>query len=142
MSSGLETADVIEPWLWATLTSDPQLTALVGGNIINAAADQGDPPYVVFNLVSARDVRGVGTTRVQVDCIYQVKAVVAGSSFDAAAAIARRVFVLLETPQTVSTPAGALTCTREQIVQFPDTQDGAQYRHVGGLFRLRTHSTL
>lgn len=143
MSFGVETVQVVEPWLYGQLAGDPTLVDMVGGLIVNAAEDalEGSPPaYVVFSFSSARDVLGNAGQRVQVDCIYTVKAVVRGGNYDPAVPIFGRVCDLLVTDQTVSTGAGDLTCIRESIIQYPERQDGATFRHLGGTFRVRVNS--
>lgn len=153
-STGVETAEVVEPWLWDLLETDRESGALgtLGVEAVVNTATTGDDPdsgtdqpgvdrWVVFTLVSARDVRGVGLVRSQVDAIYQVKAVVTGESFDPARAIFARICQLIETPETVTTESGSLTCHRETITQYPELQDGTHYRHLGGTFRVRTSAT-
>ncbi len=145
MSTGLETADVIEPWIYERLTGDPQLMSLVGGWVINTATDEDAPPdvdlYVVFSFVSARDITTVGGGRAQVDCLYQVKAVGRGSSYDPPAAALRRVLAVLEVPATVSTGTGDLTCVRRSLLQYAERESGAQYRHVGAQCHIRSNSS-
>lgn len=143
MSTGVETTQIVEPWLYSTLAADPSLTELVGGLIINATAEEmeNDPDnHVVFSFASSRDIRGIGTTRVQVDCIYLVKAVVRGQSYTPATPIFARIDALLSVDGTVSTEAGDLTCVRETITQYPERQDGAHFRHLGGTYRIRVNS--
>lgn len=144
MSTGIETDDIIEPWLWDRLNGDPTLAAMVGA-VVNASTEESltdlGTSYVVFSFASARDVRGVGTTRVQVDSIYLVKAVVKGQDYAPARDIMKRVDALLGVDQTVSTSTGDLTCTRETIVKYPERQDGQSFRHLGGTYRIRANST-
>lgn len=146
MSAGVETIDVVEPWLYATLTGDATLTGLVGQAIIGTlSGDAVAPPYVVFSHVSSRDVLGTGGVRTQVDCLYTVKAVARAASWDAVRPIAARVGVLLggadpTVVRTVTTANGDLTCVREGIVQYPEVTEGAQYRHLGATWRIRANS--
>lgn len=145
MSTGIETTEIVEPWLYGVLSGDAQLMDMVDHRLINASSDEtteaGWDAYLEFSFVSSRDIRGAGLHRVQVDSIYLVKAVVKGGSYDPATAIMSRATRLLETPETVSTPGGDITCTRETITQYPELQDGTQYRHLGGSFRIRANSS-
>lgn len=142
MSTGMETVEVVEPWLFQRLWGDAALRALVGDSIINTLA-MGDvaTPYVVFSLSSARDIAGTGAVRTQVDCIYNVKAVAAGASWTPVLTIAKRLEALLDTSLlgTQSIPAGDLTCTRETVIEYPELVDGTQYRHLGGAWRIRAN---
>lgn len=146
MSSGVETIEVVEPWLYARLSGDAALAALVGDNIVGTLSDGAVvPPYVVFSHVSSRDITGTGGVRTEVDCLYTVKAVARGSSWSVVRPIATRLGVLLggadpTVVTTSTTPAGDLTCVREGIVQYPEVADGAQYRHLGATWRIRANS--
>lgn len=142
MSDGIETVEVVEPWLFARLWGDEALRAMVGENVVGTlSAGDLEPPYVVFSHVSGRDVLATGGIRVQVDCLYTVKAVGRGASWDVVTPIARRLDALLhEDGSTVTTPAGDLTCVREGVVQYPEVREGAQFRHLGGTYRIRANS--
>lgn len=143
MSEGIETTEVVEPWLFAVLSGDEQLMALVDGNLWNTteATESRPDAWLEYAYVSSRDILSVGGGRVQVDAIYQVKAVVRSASYDPATTIASRATRVLEQGSTVSTPAGDLTCTRESIIQYPELQDGTSFRHLGGTYRIRANSS-
>jgi hypothetical protein len=142
VSSGLETVEVVEPWIWATLHGDAALAALVGERIVNALEDvEVATPYVVFTLASPRDIQVTGGVRTEVEAIYDVKAVTKGASWSAVAPIARRLDELLVTEHTVTTPTGTLTCRRDRIIQYPERTEGVQLRHLGGVYRIRASST-
>ena len=145
MSAGIETTEVVEPWLYARLSGDATLMGLVGGVLVNARSDEAVPrgtaAWLEYAFVSSRDIRTVGGGRAQVDAIYQVKAVVRGGSYDPATSIFSRATRLLELTGTVTTTAGSLTCTRETIIQYPELQDGTSFRHLGGTYRVRANSS-
>lgn len=139
MSSGIETVDVIEAWLYDTLSSDAALTALVGDRVVGTLAPGDVPtPYVVFFLSSASDVSAVPTIRIQVDAIYTVKAVGDGAAWGQVRDIAARVDELLHGVNT-TTSNGQVSCVRQSIVQYAEVNQGTQYRHLGGLFRVRAN---
>lgn len=143
MSSGIETDDIIEPWLFATLSGDVELMGLVDQYLINAAEDQAPTEvdaYLLYSLSSARDVRGVAV-RQQVDSLYLVKAVVRGGSYDPASVIMRKVDALLSVEGSVTTTGGSLTCTRETITKYPERSDGVSYRHLGATYRILASSS-
>ena len=142
MSEGIETVDIIEPWLYGLLTGDTALAALVGDRIIGTLSDGAvDPPYVVFFLASPRDITAVGGIRVQVEALYTVKAVARASSWNAVRPIAARLDTLIRGDgKTVTTTKGHLTRVRDVIVQYPETTDGVQYRHLGASWRIRANS--
>jgi hypothetical protein len=137
----IETVDIIDPWIYSVLSGDATLTGLVGGTagiISTLAPGSVTPPYVVFFLASARDILAVGGIRVQVDSLYTVKAVTTAASWGSVRTIARRIDFLLNKPgQVVTTAAGSLSCVRESVVQYPEVDQGTQYRHAGGQYRIR-----
>lgn len=142
MSSGVETVDVIDPWLWSRLTGDATLMGLVGGQekVVGTLAHAAvDPPYVAFFLSSARDIYTVPQIRVQVDAIYTVKAVTVGASWEVTGPLAARIDELLD-GVNVTTPNGTLSCVRDGIVQYAEVEQATQYRHLGATFRIRANS--
>jgi len=143
MSTGIETVDIIDPWLYATLSGDAQLVELVGQNI-GGPLLVGDvaPPYVTWSEPSVRDVTAQDGGRIWVDTIYTVKGVAATASWDDVAPIARRIDALLHGERGVehTSAAGHITSVREGVVQYGEQADGQQYRHLGGRFRIRAHS--
>ncbi len=141
MSTGVETLEVVEPWLWSLLSTDAVLAGLVANRIVGTLAEgEVDAPYVVWTMASARDVRGVGQVRQQVDCIYNIKGVTTGASWSAVVPIAKRLDALLTTAGTVSTVGGDLVCTREGVIQYAEVLEGSQFRHLGASWRIRANS--
>lgn len=136
----IETVEIADTWLYGTLSADGALAALVGDRVSGTLS--GTPlgtPYVTFLCQSAVDILGVGGQRISVDTLYEVKGVAQASSWDDVLPIARRISVLLHRPGEVMqvSGAGSLTCTRERMIQYPEVDDGVQYRHLGAIFRIR-----
>jgi hypothetical protein len=144
--SGIETADLIEPWLYSTLSRDPVLTGLLPpGNVYGALTpDEIFGVYVTFSLMSLRDVRGVGKARFSVDTIYLVKAVEQTTTQDNLVPVFRRIDALLDGAH-YDGPEGSLDCIRETVISHPQViSDAGQVRgggqsfwHLGGNFRIR-----
>lgn len=144
MSTGIETVDIVDPWLWNGITTIPGL-GLPVSNVINGASDvlEMTPPYIVFNLQAQRDVQQMAGVRVWANCIYLVKAVVRGGNYDPARTLFRKVDAWLTDEgmhKTHQTAAGDISCVREAIIQYPEVLDGAQYRHLGGRYRILANS--
>ena len=135
----IETTGIVEPWLWDTLSADTTLMGLVNDTLSGTLSSEALPvPYVTFLMQSSRDVGGTGGTRISTDNLYIVKGVTQGASWDDGEPIAERIDFLLHRPSAVMTSgSGSLTCIREQIVQYPEQQEGLQYRHLGGIYRIR-----
>jgi len=140
VSSGVETAEIIEPWLYATLAGDPSLAALVGDRIFGALTpDELSDPYVTFALTSARDIAGIGTARILVDALYTVKAVAQTTSLDDVRPIAARIDALLQ-GATADTPGHVLSVTRRNTISYPEVSRGVPFLHLGAVFRVEAHS--
>lgn len=135
----IETVGIIETWLWDTLSADATLMGLVDNSLSGTLSSEAlTVPYVTFLMQSSRDVVGNAGQRISTDNLYVVKGVTQSGSWDDGEAIAERIDALLHRPSAVMTSgSGSLTCIREQIVQYPEVQDGIQYRHLGGIFRIR-----
>jgi hypothetical protein len=145
VSDGIETVDIIDPWLWSTLRSDATLLGMLPGHsdssIISTLAVGGvSAPYVAFFCSSPRDILAVGGIRVDVEAVYTVKAVGEGASWNSVRAIARRIDFLLH-GRDVDTPNGHISCRREMVIQYAEVDAGTQFRHLGGTFRIRAYST-
>jgi len=126
--------------LWATLSGDTALGSLVGQENISGtlAPELMNPPYVAWLCQSTADVTGNAGQIISVDTLYEVKTVAQTSSWDDVRAIARRLHVLLHRPGAVITVNnGSLSCNRDRIIQYPEVDGGVQYRHLGGIYRIR-----
>lgn len=140
MPGEIETVDIVEPWLWTTLSSDGVLIGIIGADNIagTLAPDLLDPPYVAWLCQSTRDILGNAGQIIAVDTLYEVKAVAQTSSWDDVRPAARRVHELLHRPnEVVTADVGSLSCVRERIIQYPEVDGGVQYRHLGGIYRIR-----
>jgi hypothetical protein len=139
VSTGYETLDIIEPWLIEVLKNAVLPTELVN-TVINAQTTEVvNPPYLLISHVSSRDIRGVGTVRIDTDNLYLIKAVHRSNSFVQGRAVMRVVDAALQ-GTIASTTHGSITCVRETSMHYPETLDGAQYMHVGANYRIRAAS--
>lgn len=127
----------VDAWLDTTLRNDPVLSSLINGRVYNTLAPTDAPlPYVVWSYQGGSDVAAIGTQRVFVRCVYQVRAVGTGSSYVPLRNIADRVDVVLH-GATGSVPGGRiLSVAREQVVQLLEVIDGIMVRYLGGLYRV------
>lgn len=140
MSAVIETVEIVDKWLYSTLTGDATLTGLVGGRISGTLSDQVLAlPYVHFSLQSDRNIIALGGETIVVDCRYLVKAVGKTSSWSTILPIARRINQLVHRPYETFQVAGvgSLSTHRDSIVQQAEIDSGIQYRHLGGIYRIR-----
>jgi hypothetical protein len=138
------TTEVIEPWLYQVLSTDAELISLVGDRVSGTLSGELlGTPYVTFLLQDHGDVQGVGGEEIMGDCLYMVKAVDRAGGWDTVNPIVRRIHALLHRPHTnVSLSNGSLTTIRERIIQYPEVQEGVQYRHLGGIYRIQASHDL
>lgn len=134
---------LVESFIYDKLSSDATLTAAVGGRIYSYVAPaRTATPYVVFNAQSPGfDVMGVGTARVMLNCLYQVKVVVQDASFSKATDAANRIDALLHGAMGYPSGGEVLGCVREGPLAYAEVSDGIEYRHLGGLFRIWVQET-
>jgi hypothetical protein len=135
----IETVEIAEEWLYATLSADGTLAGLVGDRITGTLSPELlVMPYVTFLMQSSRDVSAVGGIRISTDNLYLVKAVGQTSTWDDLKPIASRIDYLIHRPGSVMVEGtGSLTCTRERVHQMAEVDEGLQYRHLGGVYRIR-----
>jgi hypothetical protein len=143
----------VDRWLYQTLSQDTVLGDLVHGRIYGYLAPPGATlPYVVYSHQSGRDVRALGPTRIMTDMVYQIKAIGSGGSFAPLKSIVDRLDDLLQgaagvviDPRSDIMTRGlagqlirrhVLMCVREQPIAYVEVEDGMQYRHLGGLWRI------
>lgn len=128
----------VHQWLRTLLTADATLTGLVSTRIYGDLAPQGVTlPFVVYNWQGGNDVRGLGTARIMVNGLYQVKVIDrALSGMTNTVAIADRLDTLLQGASGSVIDGAVLACVREQPLAYVETEAGEHYRHLGGLYRV------
>lgn len=132
----------IDEWLYTLLSADTELNAVVDDRVYGYVAPQGAAmPFVLFAYQGGRDVRGVGPSRIMASALYQVKVVGEGASFSGLEAIADRLDALLQGASGSVTDGAVLMCVREQPIVYVEVDNGVQYRHLGGLWRIIAQAT-
>lgn len=129
-----------ETWLYTTLKANATLTALIGGSttprIYSAVVPQGAAlPAVVFQQMSGEDLLTLNAYRVWSDLVYLVKGIAQAGGFVALDGIAAQIDVSLHRVSGT----GVAACYRERPFTYvePETADGQQYRHLGGIYRIK-----
>jgi len=137
----IETVELIEPWLYATLHGDTALSTLVDGRVtstLNPLSEGVTVPFVYFGFASHRDVTNNAGLTLDNEAFYNIKGVSVGNTYTGTAlAIAKRINELVQGQNVTLTPFGSLTCARQQIIQYPEVIAGVEYRHLGGLYKIR-----
>ena len=130
---------VAERWIYGRLYADATLIAKgVTGVYADRAPDSAKPPYIVFALLTPRDVWTVETVRIMSTLPYVVRAIGAGRGAVTLDDIADRVDALLHAQGGSPTGGGlVLACVRERPFTLTErTNDGVYLRHLGGIYRL------
>lgn len=127
----------VDQWLYATLTGDATLAAAVSTRCYSDVAPQGAAfPLLLFTMMDGTDVMGVGTARIMVNAIYQVKVIGQGPSYSPLKPIADRIDAVLQGKTGSVVDGVILACTREQPIRYMEIAGETQYRHLGGLYRV------
>lgn len=126
-----------ESWLYARLSGDATLTALVGGRIYDSLAGRSTAyPLVTFQFQGGRDVLGVSAQMLMGQEVYQVAATGRATTYTALKPIARRIHDLLHGRRGRTADGLIYACVREQPLKLVYVEDGIQYCRLGGLYRL------
>lgn len=128
----------VERWIYGALLA-AGITEIGTSRIYGYVAPNDAPmPFVVFQHQASRDIRGVGTARIMVDCMYVVKAVDETGRFTGTlSAVAEAIDAALHAKSGTLGPEGiVLHCVREEPFALFEIDDGREYRHLGGLYRI------
>lgn len=128
-----------ETWIKATLLAATGVTDYVADRVFDAPPPEGTQyPYIIFNMASTDDVRGVGTARIMSDTIYTVKAVIGTGQHEDMGAIAAAIDVALtlEQPEAVGTDGSIEACVRQRGVRYTEYTAGNEYAHRGGDYQI------
>lgn len=145
MSVGVETP-LVDAWIVSRLSTDATLLTMgivtgsgsVASRVFNSLAPaETAMPLIVYQTQRASDVIGVGTARIMVDTLYVVKVIAQGSDFSVHKPIADRVDVLLHGAAAVVAGGEILSCVRTEPFSMVENDEGRQYRHLGGIFRIQ-----
>ncbi|MBP8291937.1 MAG: hypothetical protein KAX65_04140 [Caldilineaceae bacterium] len=127
-----------ETWLYTKLHGDATLLALVPGGVYTwpvPATYSGQ--YVLYQMQSGVDIRGVGPSRLGVNGLWLVRVVAEALSFGGnLQTAANRLDVLLQAASGTATGGTVWSCVREQPFQLVELANGRQFRHLGGIYRL------
>ena len=142
---GLETITATT-WLSQLLSADVPLAAAIGVPVADLWTQLGEGlaseateevPWVTWTLEPALDVKVVGGIQVMARVRFQIKATCRDTGYGPVIPVYDRVHTLLEGAAHRSLAAEdgfILTVTRVSGVQYPETTEGTQYRHLGGLY--------
>lgn len=131
-------------WLYTTLNADAAITAITGvGGIYEALAPQGATwPNIVFHQQAPHDVlTAAGNDRIMTADLWLVKGIAQAESFGGTLqTLADRIDANLHRSNGGAAGADGVvfTAVRLETHRASEDDDGVQYRHLGGLFRIYT----
>jgi hypothetical protein len=135
-----ETASGLQ-FLQGLLSSDTTLMSLSPGGVRRGFAPVGTPmPVTIIAFMSGIDTVTANGRRLLVRALYQCRASGPILSTPSVFALASQIDLVLGGNQGLrniaATGGYVLSCYRESAVQFDDNVSGADYTHMGGLYRV------
>ena len=138
---------IVSEWVLAALVADGAIGAALGltagqtvaSRVWEGVAPEGTPfPYVVFTVAEPQDVATVPATRVMVRAGLQVKAIGKGPSYRPLVPLVQRIDAALQGARNKATSQGGmvLSCERLSAIQYPEQDQGIEYRHLGGSYQV------
>lgn len=143
--TGAEQA-MVDTWVEARLSdvavaaSLNAINAGLSGRVFLDYAPKGTAwPVVIFQCQDPpRDVRGVGTSSVMIDTLYIVKTVAQVDEYAPLAPIASVLHAAMTTSTGDAVGDGlVLTSVRNDQFSMVEVDEGIQFRHLGGVFRIQ-----
>ncbi len=130
---------IAEQWLYETLSGDAQLAAAaVGGVWLDTAPSDTPYPYVTFQFIpGSQDLKTANAIRIWANTLWLVKATAKVGAHGALVTIANRIDAVLHLGTGTVGTGRVYWCERESPFSQPITENGVQYRQVGGLYRIR-----
>jgi hypothetical protein len=126
-------------WIYDSLVADSELTAIVSTRVY---ADRVPPaptfPYVLYNLLSAGDIQGVGTRRQASEPLFQVRVVTLGAPDTNARKADYRIDQVLGGALHVLSGDFRFTSWRTDTIDRAEYDQLAnkQYHNLGGIYRV------
>jgi hypothetical protein len=140
-----------DKWIYGILSADATLIAELAADVENDAlaavymdeAPEGATyPFLIMQMLSDIDVKGIGAEVVIVDAVYQIRWVGETESYQDAKTALDRVDVLLHKQTGTQDDATITACSRDGTrVRFKETTNGRHYRHRGVNYRVLVEET-
>jgi hypothetical protein len=112
---------------------------VAGDRIHSGSAPAGTAqPYVVIQVQSSgNDLYTVGAYRVWADPLFIVKAVAKTGSWSTLTATADAIDAALHDKEGTVSGGTIYECIRERPFSLIENDEGVEYRHLGGFYRVR-----
>lgn len=127
----------VDRWLYARLTGDATLMALVTGVYSLPAPATAVLPFVLMQEQASSDIRGVGPARIGITGTWLVRGVAETTAWTGTLeTIANRIDYLLQAASGTATGGVVWACVRERPFRLIENVQSGQYRHAGGLYTI------
>lgn len=135
---------VAAAWINTVLDADTSLKTQAPGGIYDSEAEPGAAyPLVMFIPQSPGvTIKGVNTTIIGLNMLWQVVGICAGKSYDPVRPVQDSIDRLLHGVTSATVPGGIImSCVREQAFRLAPIQGGRDYRYLGGIYRILAQAT-
>jgi hypothetical protein len=98
-------------------------------------------PLVAFNMLSAVDVVTADiSNRIMSNQLWVIRGIVDDVSFAVAKTIAKRIDAVLQGSNGTADGATIYACHREESFRLVEDDNGKQFRHSGGIYRVQAQN--
>lgn len=125
-------------WIYDKLSANADITTAVGTSIFADSVPTPRPTrYILYNLMAATDVDGLGTNRIITSALFQVRGVNTGTPDTTARLLDKRIDDVLQVQVSQLSGEFYYSSRRESVVDRPE-YDAAnvRYHNLGGLYRV------
>jgi len=127
--------------IYSRLSSDPTIQSVCGSRIYEGVSPENTQfPFIRMQEQGSHDVLGVGGVRILVPSLWLVRAITRGESFTPIQSVADAIDTQLQGRYNViNGSVYNLGGQRSSPFRLTEVDNGVQYRHLGGLYRLWAH---
>ena len=122
-----------ENWLFLTLAA--AIPTVIAYSTI--APEGVAQPFIVYSQQSPSDLMGVGPARIWASFLYLVKVSGQINSYLPLKATADAIDTALHGASGTVADGAILDCIRERPFSLVEVTNGVEWRHLGGLYRLK-----
>ena len=126
-------------WIYDKLSANVDIAAAVGTNIFADTIPVSPRPgrYILYNLMAATDVDGLGTNRLITSALFQVRQVNVGAPDTTARRVDKRIDDVLQVQVSQLSGDFYYSSRRESVVDRAEYDSAnVRYHNLGGLFRI------
>lgn len=146
MSRLADVSVAIQEWAVSALTGSQELADALAVPLNQVANSVWDSPpsadvtdhFILLQVTEPRDIGGVGMTEVMATGLLTAKVVGRAESYDPLSPIASAIHSALHGKANVPLAGGGtmLSSRRVRAIAYPESAQGVEYRHLGGLYEV------